>query len=83
MPASWADVPEQRLLSSEVRHQIKIAIDRLPESQRAVLVMRDVEGVGAQEVCNILGLSETNQRVLLHRGRARVRHMLAQYLTGD
>jgi RNA polymerase sigma-70 factor (ECF subfamily) len=52
------------------------AIDELPEAQRRVVVLRDVEGRPASEVCDVLALSEANQRVLLHRGRARVRRAL-------
>jgi RNA polymerase sigma-70 factor, ECF subfamily len=58
------------------------AIDALPERQRQVITLRDVEGCSAQEVCNVLELSETNQRVLLHRARTKVRQALADYLTG-
>jgi RNA polymerase sigma-70 factor (ECF subfamily) len=80
-PAEWAR-PEQELLSAETRSQVAAAIDALPESQRQVISLRDVEGWSADEVCNVLGLSETNQRVLLHRGRTKVRAALDEYLTG-
>ena len=53
-----------------------------PPSQRKVVSLRDSEGWTAEEVCNILQISETNQRVLLHRGRSRVRRALERYLTG-
>jgi RNA polymerase sigma-70 factor (ECF subfamily) len=79
-PSSWAGVPEERLLARETRELLATAIDRLPPSQRAVISLRDVEGWGADEVCNALGLSETNQRVLLHRARAKVRRALERYL---
>jgi RNA polymerase sigma-70 factor (ECF subfamily) len=55
-------------------------IERLPEAQRSVITMRDVEGFSADEVCNALDLTETNQRVLLHRARAKVRAALEEYL---
>jgi RNA polymerase sigma-70 factor (ECF subfamily) len=55
------------------------AIERLPASQRAVISLRDVEGWSADEVCNALGLTETNQRVLLHRARSKVRRALEDY----
>jgi RNA polymerase sigma-70 factor (ECF subfamily) len=69
--------PEHRLLAAELRTRLLEAIDRLPPRQRAVLVMRDVVGLDPMEVSRLLELSEGNQRVLLHRGRARVRAELA------
>ena len=59
---------------------IEREIDRLPEAQRAVITMRDVQGFTSEEVCNALDLSETNQRVLLHRARAKVRGALEEYM---
>src|SRR3989475_2316244 len=83
-PSKWdEETPEKRLLSKESGMYIEKAIDALPPSQKQVLVMRDVEGLSSAEACNILGLSETNQRVLLHRARSRVRRALEQYLEGD
>jgi RNA polymerase sigma-70 factor (ECF subfamily) len=79
-PSNWADVPEERLLSQETRAQLRQAIDALPPAQRAVITLRDVEGWSAEEVCNVLHLSETNQRVLLHRARSKVRRALEAYL---
>jgi RNA polymerase sigma-70 factor (ECF subfamily) len=81
-PQPWGR-PEQALLAAETRARIVAAIDALPERQRRVLTLRDVEGCSAKEVCNVLGLSETNQRVLLHRARTRVRQALDEYLTGS
>lgn len=72
--------PEARLLTEEVRAQIRSAIEALPSNQRVVITLRDLEGRSSEEVCNILGLSGTNQRVLLHRARSRVRTRLAAYL---
>jgi RNA polymerase sigma-70 factor (ECF subfamily) len=79
-PQSWGDLPEERLLAQETRAHIQQAIDALPASQREVIALRDVEGWSAGEVCNVLGLSEANQRVLLHRARSKVRRTLEQYL---
>jgi RNA polymerase sigma-70 factor (ECF subfamily) len=81
-PRSWRDEPEQRLLSGETRAEVERAIDGLAPAQRAVIVLRDVEGLTAAETCQLLGLTEGNQRVLLHRARSRVRRALEQYLDG-
>ena len=72
--------PEELLLVSETRKHLAAAIRDLPPGQRVVLTLRDVEGWSADEVCNVLELSETNQRVLLHRGRSTVRQALERYL---
>jgi len=75
-PAPW---PEQHALAVEARACLADAIAKLPARQRAVLVLRDVEGHDAAEVCSILDLTAANQRVLLHRARAFVRAELATY----
>lgn len=77
-PIPWR-TPEDALLAAESRRVIDEAIAALPPVQREVLVLRDVEGLAAAETCNILGLTDTNQRVLLHRARARVRQALERY----
>jgi len=83
-PGGWSappsDLPEERLLAAEARDRIAAAIEALPPSQRAVISLRDVEGWTSDEVRNALDLSEVNQRVLLHRARARVRAELEDYL---
>lgn len=76
-PQPW---PEDKLVSRETREKLAEAIDQLPASQRAVISLRDLEGWPSEEVCNALGISETNQRVLLHRARAKVRRALEEYL---
>jgi RNA polymerase sigma-70 factor (ECF subfamily) len=81
-PDEW-NRPERELLSRETRGQIADAIERLPMGQRLVITLRDVEGWSAAEVCTLLDVTESNQRVLLHRARSRVRHALAHYLTGE
>lgn len=82
-PAGWESVPEDRLLSRETLEQVGRAIEALPPSQREVIRMRDVLGWSSAEVRNALEISETNQRVLLHRARAKVRRALEQYLTPE
>ena len=77
-PITWG-TPEQELLAEETRKVILDAVDGLPPAQREVLVLRDLEGAPAADVCNILGLTDTHQRVLLHRARSRVRNALERY----
>ena len=62
---------------------VQTAIDALPEMQRAVITLRDVEGWSSEDVRNVLDLSESNQRVLLHRARSKVRQALEAYLEGE
>jgi RNA polymerase sigma-70 factor, ECF subfamily len=77
-PRPWED-PERRLQSLEARERLRAAISALPEVQQAVLTLRDVEGLEATEVCELLDLTDGNQRVILHRARARVRAELEHY----
>ena len=77
-PQVWA--PEGRLLADETLGVVERAIEKLPPAQRAVITMRDVQGFTSEEVCNALDLTETNQRVLLHRARAKVRRALEEYM---
>lgn len=80
-PAMWHEQnPEDLLLKGETLNCLEDAIASLAPNQRAVVTLRDVNGLDAQEVCNILGITETNQRVLLHRGRTRVRAALENHL---
>lgn len=79
-PGNWTAQPETRLLSRETLARIRSAIDALPLAQREVITLRDVEGWSSDEVRNALQITETNQRVLLHRARAKVRAALADYL---
>ena len=82
-PRRFDDQPESKLLSRETMGIVQRAVELLPEVQRAVLTMRDIAGFGSEEVCDALGLSEVNQRVLLHRARTKVRSALEGYLEGD
>jgi RNA polymerase sigma-70 factor (ECF subfamily) len=79
-PASWEDVPEERLLSAETLARVRESIERLPPNQRMVITLRNVEGWSPAEVRAVLEIGEVNQRVLLHRARARVRGDLESYL---
>lgn len=81
-PIAWR-TPEEDLLAGETRRIMLQAIDALPPTQHDVLILRDVEGVGAADVCNILGITDTNQRVLLHRARSRVRAALERHLAAE
>lgn len=76
-PPRLADDPETGLLSAELRGRLLEVVDMLSRDQRAVITLRDLVGMPAAEVCDLLELSEVNQRVLLHRARARVRAALA------
>lgn len=77
-PALWP-APEQAALDGEITRLVVEAVERLPERQRIVLTLRDVEGYDAAEVCEILDITAANQRVLLHRARATVRTALARH----
>ncbi len=74
------DTPERIALRAEARARIEEALAMLPEAQRAVVTMRDLFGWESGEVCSVLEISEANQRVLLHRGRSRLRAALEDYL---
>ena len=83
-PTTWEEhTPERLLVSKQSLKQIEKAIQALPSNQQQVIVLRDVEGIDAQEVCQLLNISASNQRVLLHRARVKVRQALNQYLRGD
>lgn len=78
-PESWGDRPEERLLRKEMMDHLTRILESLPAVQRMVITLRDVEGHDAKSVCNVLGVTETNMRVLLHRARSKVRGQLEQY----
>ena len=82
-PRLWETDPETGALSSELRNVVWAAVEALPGRQREVVVLRDVQGFGSEEACEILGLTAENQRVLLHRGRAKVRSALEAYYSGE
>jgi RNA polymerase sigma-70 factor (ECF subfamily) len=76
-PEPW---PEEAVVAAETQARLAEAIEALPAAQRAVISLRDIEGWSSKEVRNALELSETNQRVLLHRARSKVRRALESYL---
>ncbi|MFL5845018.1 MAG: RNA polymerase sigma factor [Solirubrobacteraceae bacterium] len=78
-PLRWQDQPELALRSAETLAAARAAIEKLPPMQRLVITMRDIEGFDAEETRNALDISETNQRVLLHRARAKVRTALEEH----
>ena len=79
-PGHWAVPPEGRVLAAEAMGVIDRAIEALPPAQRAVITLRDIQGLSSEEVRNALDLTETNQRVLLHRARSKVRSALEEYM---
>ena len=79
-PVAW---PQEKLLEKETLGVIEMAIDKLPEAQRDVILLRDVDGWTPMEVSDALGITDGNQRVLLHRARSRVRAALERYLNPE
>jgi len=75
-PAPWAEEAEDRLVAQQLAERVRELLPGLPEAQREVLLLRDVEGVPAPEVCQLLGVSDGNQRVLLHRALVHLRQQL-------
>jgi RNA polymerase sigma-70 factor (ECF subfamily) len=78
-PRPWEE-PDRRLASMEARRLLREAMSGLPVRQRVVVALRDVEGLTSDEVCEVLEISEANQRVLLHRGRSAIRNQLEEYI---
>jgi RNA polymerase sigma-70 factor (ECF subfamily) len=82
-PDAWTEEdPERLAMGAETRAAIEACIQELPEAQRAVMTLRDIEGLETEEICNLLAITVTNQRVLLHRARTRVRQALERRLGG-
>jgi RNA polymerase sigma-70 factor, ECF subfamily len=77
-PEPWADRADDRLVAEELAGRVQELLPELPESQRQVVVLRDLEGLSAADVVALVGVSDGNQRVLLHRGRARLRQLLTR-----
>jgi len=74
-PEHWIEAAEGRVEAGKLAHRVRAWIDDLPARQREVVLLRDVEGMSSEEVCTVLSLTEGNQRVLLHRGRSRLRQL--------
>lgn len=81
-PQHWVEDSDDRLLADSMTEQISSALQDLPGRQREVLLLRDVDGLSSEEVCEVLDISDGNQRVLLHRGRSRLRQVLELELEG-
>ncbi len=81
-PARWAD-PHEQLETKAAHAALQAAIGTLPPRQREALVLRDVLGLGAEEACSVMGVSDGNHRVLLHRARSKVRLALERHLAGE
>lgn len=76
-PQPWTDLVDDRLAAEQMTEAVAAAMGDLPDRQRAVVTLRDIEGLSSEEVCSVLEITEGNQRVLLHRGRSRLRQLLA------
>ncbi len=74
-PEHWIEAAESRMEAGKLADRIRVWIDDLPARQREVVLLRDVEGMTSEEVCTVLALTDGNQRVLLHRGRSRLRQL--------
>lgn len=83
-PRTWSEEnPERLAQGAQTRAAIERAIAELPETQRAVVTLRDVEGLETDDICELLGITVSNQRVLLHRARVRLRQALEELLDGS
>lgn len=77
---SWETDADNRLVAATWSEALRTALDDLPPRQREIVILRDVEGLPSEDVCSVLGVTEGNQRVLLHRGRSRLRSLLENEL---
>ncbi len=79
-PPAWESLPQQELEARETLERVRAAAEDLPTVHRLVITLRDLEGCSSAEVCELLDLTPANQRVVLHRARAKVRAALEEYL---
>lgn len=82
-PEPWADRVDDRIVAEGLAARVQLLLPALPESQREVVVLRDLEGLSADDVSSIVGITDGNQRVLLHRGRAHLRQLLASEMGAE
>jgi RNA polymerase sigma-70 factor (ECF subfamily) len=81
-PEHWVEDAEERIGAAALSTHINAALEQMPPRQRAVVTLRDIDGLDSDEVCAVLSLSQANQRVLLHRGRSQLRRALETVLEG-
>jgi RNA polymerase sigma-70 factor (ECF subfamily) len=76
-PEPWADRADDRIVAGHLAARVQELLPQLPDTQRQVVVLRDLEGLSSDDVAKLVGVSDGNQRVLLHRGRAQLRQLLS------
>ncbi|MBS1678394.1 MAG: sigma-70 family RNA polymerase sigma factor [Actinobacteria bacterium] len=79
-PRHWVEESEDRLMARGLRGRLEATLRRLPPRQRAIVILRDIDGLDSDEVCRVLDISAGNQRVLLHRARSRLRQALEEFI---
>jgi RNA polymerase sigma-70 factor (ECF subfamily) len=79
-PRHWIEESEDRLLATGLRERLDFALKRLPLRQRAIVILRDVDGLSSEEVCGVLDITAGNQRVLLHRARSHLREAVEEFV---
>lgn len=79
-PRPWVEESEDRLMAEGLRDRLELALKRLPSRQRAIVILRDVDGLSGEEVCGVLGITAANQRVLLHRARSHLRAAVEEFV---
>lgn len=77
---AWPDTPEELLRRSEIRAVVRRAIERLPDSYRVVILLRDIEELSGQETADLMGLTTTAVKVRLHRARQALRELIDREL---
>jgi RNA polymerase sigma-70 factor (ECF subfamily) len=82
-PPDWSSLPDEHVAERELLDQIERLIAGLPPRQRTVLILRDIEGLSSADVCQVLGVTDGGERVLLHRARSRLRQGLEDYFRGE